>query len=82
MGALGTMESVEARGTMEVRGSPWKREKPGSALESVEVVEAREARERMKLSHADERRGRRMTGRACEAPFLCYRFAEERALAK
>ena len=54
------MESVEARGTMEVRGSPWKREKPGSALKSVEVVVAREAKVRMKLSHADERWGRRI----------------------
>ena len=45
----------------------------------------KEAENRIELSHADGQGGRRMTGRALgesEAPFLCYRFAEERALAK
>ena len=45
---------------MDVRGSPWKLEKSGSALESVEVVEAREAKKPVEISHADERRGRRI----------------------
>ena len=68
---------VERWKSVEVRGSARRQEAHWSGIDGSErSQEAHEALTRR------QRKGRRMTGRACEAPFLCYRFAEERALAK